>query len=195
MNPEHWRRAALITAALALVAAGSLAAQDVNTDEPASTDPAAPGAHHKHLEALTGRWMIDGQLTPAPGADPVNFRGGVMAEMILGGRFLKTEYKADLMGQAMLGFGLEGYDNVTGKHQGVWADTMGTALFTYEGTWSDDGKVLTSYGEFTNPENGQPVKMRTITTIKTSSTYNFEAAMDDGSGEYVTTLRMIYSRQ
>ena len=185
MNPHPTRRVALFTLLLTLALTGALMAQELKIGQAAPTDPTAPGPAHKRLEALAGRWIAEAQLTPEHGEEPVQFRGGAMSEMILGGRFLKTEYKGEMMGEAMLGFGLDGYDNVTGKHQGVWVDTAGTAMFKYEGTWNEDGTVLTTYGEYVHPESGETVKARNTTTIKTTSTYTFESAMANDKGEYV----------
>ena len=48
--------------------------------------PNEPGAEHKLLDPLTGRWKVAGKYWPAPGADPQVVGGQVEAEWVLGRR-------------------------------------------------------------------------------------------------------------
>ena len=61
-------------------------------------EAAQPGDEHALLATLAGEWHQVLKLRPAPGADVMTMEGTATNEMILGGRFLKTESNLHLPG-------------------------------------------------------------------------------------------------
>ena len=129
------------------------------------------------------------------GPEPAEGRGVSQNEMILGGRFLKTMYKGDMMGQAFLGMGLDGYDKHKQKYVGIWIDTMGTMMTTFEGDAEESGKSLTMYGEYVDPLTGTKKDVKGILTVVSTNRYTYESWEKSGDGEFEKTMQIIYSKK
>ena len=72
---------------------------------------ATPNEHHAHLARMAGTWKVHGKYWMQPGAPPTKSEGKAQNQMIMGGRFLQTEYTGDFMGETFVGMGIDGYDN------------------------------------------------------------------------------------
>src|SRR5262245_46761823 len=59
----------------------------------------SPGSHHRHLDALLGRWESAVTVWPRPGADPNSSGGTSEVAWILDGRWLRLDYRAAGAGQ------------------------------------------------------------------------------------------------
>ena len=104
---------------------------------------AQPGEGHRFLERLAGKWDARVKFWMQPGASPIESTGSTVNELMMGGRFLKSEYTAEFMGSPFQGMALDGFDNQKQKYVGLWIDTMGTMMLVFEGSCDDDGKVRT----------------------------------------------------
>jgi len=101
------------------------------------------GEHHEHMARSVGKWKTVAKMWQMPGAPPTESEGTSEVVAVMDGRYFKTTYDGTFMGQPFNGMGIDGYDNIRKKHVGSWIDTMGTGIMNYEGTCSDDHKVLT----------------------------------------------------
>src|SRR5690606_15357690 len=92
---------------LAACTAAPLAAQVPDSPEgrqriaQAMMAAAQPGPEHAELMKLEGSWVVEGRLWPQPGAEPIAFTFPAENRAILGGRFLESRAKGELMGQAI----------------------------------------------------------------------------------------------
>ena len=171
------------------------------TESAATEDPMArmqkmgtPGEHQKHLAKLAGNWETIGTFWMEPGAPPLKSSGQAESKMIMGGRFLESHFTGDFMGQPFTGMGIEGYDNDLQKHIGMWIDSSGTMMLTYEGTCSDDGKVLTTYSDFKDPATGNPVKMKNVTTRVDENHFKMESFIEMGGNSF-KAMEIDYTRK
>ncbi len=114
-----------------------------------------PGANHKKLDALVGEWKAEVKYATTPEAPPATSNATAKATWIMNGRFVQEEFQGEMMGKAFRGMSLIGYDNQKQKYTSLWVDDMHTALFTADGTTSDDGKVITFGGKMDCPITGQ----------------------------------------
>lgn len=173
---QWWLMAVAVVAfgaAAFLAMATPAAAQDPEADMEMYMKLSQPGDHHAHLAKLAGKWKTEGKAWMAPGAEPSEMNGKSEAVMVLGGRFLKTTYTGEYMGQPFEGLGYDGYDNMNNEHVGMWMDTMGTYIGEWTGSCSAGGKVLTSFSEMKDPSGGT-VKMKGVTTILDDDHYKVE---------------------
>ena len=154
---------------------------------------AAPGEEHEQLKAFEGVWEAQMQLLGGP--EPIEARGIMQSEMVLGGRFLWSRYKGEMLGRQFLGIALDGYDKQSEKHIGVWLDTMGTTIALFKGEASDDGKVRTMYAEVDDPATGETKNVKGVTTLVSAGRYTYEAWEQGGDGEFVKTMQIIFSKQ
>ena len=149
--------------------------------------------NHKKMEAMVGEWKADVKVWMAPG-EPQRSEGTSKNEMILGGRFVKSEFSGTMMGKPFKGIGINGYDNHKGKFTGLWLDDMSTSYMASEGTLDSSGKVLTLTSEFDCPVRKQKVKMRMVTTLIDNDTHKLEMFDSTPEGGEMKTMEILYTR-
>jgi hypothetical protein len=154
---------------------------------------ATPGAMHKFLASLAGTWTVESKAWMGPG-EPMTSKGTATCTMILGGRYLLEEIKADFGGMPFEGRGITGYDNTAKQFQAVWVDTMGTGLGIATGSLDPTGKILTSKMTFMDPRTGKEGSMRTVLKIVDEKTHVFEVFEPGPDGKEVKTMEMTYRK-
>jgi hypothetical protein len=117
---------------------------------------AAPGEQHQRLAKREGRWNVTGQFI-MPGAPPMKFTGTQDAKMILGGRFLRIEGKAQSAQPGLESESLTvlGFDKRTSKYT-LWSvDTYGTYSISATGDYDEAAQAVTYVGENEEPDMGK----------------------------------------
>ncbi|HTK75565.1 MAG TPA: DUF1579 domain-containing protein [Gemmataceae bacterium] len=146
-------------AVVALVLAGGVWAAD-------TPQMPKPQKEHEWLKQLEGEWVTDTEATMGPGQPPMKCKGTESIRS-LGGFFIVSEMKADMMGTPMTGIMTLGYDPKAKKYVGTWVCSMDGHLWHYEGSLDASGKVLslnTEGPDMTAP--GKMCKMKDVTEIK-----------------------------
>jgi hypothetical protein len=108
---------------------------------------------------------------------------------------MQEEVSASMMGGPFNGRGMQGYDNVTGKHWSTWNDSMSTGLFVTEGTCDATGKTCTFTGSTTDPVKKTPVKMRMTTKWPSATTEIFEMYGPGPDGKEMKMMEITYTRK
>ena len=153
-----------------------------------------PGAPHGLLASMAGNWTTKIKSWCEPDKPPMESAGGCEQEMILDGRFLRQEFKGEMMGSPFAGLGVTGYDNHTGKHVLTWIDSMSTAILYFEGTASSDGKTITQEACYDDPVKG-PMKWRSVTRIVDDNTHEFEMCGTAKDGKEEKMMEITYIRK
>jgi hypothetical protein len=153
-----------------------------------------PGAPHKMLAGLAGRWDTKSKLWTEPSKPPMESTGTCEQKMLLGGRFLQQEFTGEMMGSPFTGIGVTGYDNHTKKYVSTWMDSMGTAILYFEGTAGADGKTITQENHYDDPVKG-PMTWRSVTRIVDDNTHLFEMYGTDKSGKEEKMMEITYTRK
>ncbi|MCX6120820.1 MAG: DUF1579 domain-containing protein [Ignavibacteriales bacterium] len=138
-----------------------------------------PGDMHKKLEIFVGSWNAESKTwDKGPNSPPTISKGVAQYSLVYGGRYLKEEFKGEMMGQHFIGTGYTAYDNMKKKYTGTWIDNMGTAISTMEGTMDDAGKTLTFWGKMDDPMTGDMNKdVKYIYRIIDKNKHIFESYM------------------
>ena len=198
MQRRIWSLCALGACGLALVA-GLAAAQQSGTtpsaEEQAMMAAAAPGEHHRHLDHYVGSWNTKITMWMAPGQPPMTSTGSAEAKWALGGRYVESVYKGDMMGMPFEGHGTEGYDNLAKQYVGTWVDNMSTGVMVSKGTCSNGGKVHSSQSEMLDPMTGKPVKIRSVVTSVDANSYRMEMFMTPAGGTEFKTMEMVATKK
>jgi hypothetical protein len=155
----------------------------------------APNEHHEHIARLAGEWKVEGKMWMTPGAEPTVSEGTSSNRMIMGGRFLQSEYDSSFMGQPFHGMGIDGYDNLLQKHIGIWFDSTGTAMMQSVGECSKDGMATTTVTEFVDPRSRELTQMKGTTRIVTDDKYVFEGWNQGPDGEFYKSMELTYTRK
>lgn len=155
---------------------------------------AIPGAPHRMLAAMSGRWNASIRSWMEPGGPVTESSGTSEQKMILGGRFLQQDFTSEVMGSPFDGMGITGYDNHTRKYVSTWMDSMSTAIMYFEGTAGPDGKTIIQEASYDDPVKG-PMKWRSLTSIPNDDTVLFEMYVIDGKGKEEKMMEITYTRQ
>ncbi|SCZ85517.1 DUF1579 domain-containing protein [Nitrosomonas mobilis] len=158
------------------------------------TKLAMPGEPHQLFASLAGSWTTKTKEWMGPNDPPVESTGSAEMKMLLGGRFLQQEYNGQMHGQPYTGIGINGYDNILKRYVSTWMSTMGTGIFTMEGTASADGKTITLHGQHTEPGGGQ-MAHRAIWKIIDKNTQTFDMYGAHHGGEEMKMMEIVYTRK
>ena len=133
-----------------------------NDDMKAMVAAATPGETHKMLAKSAGTWTATVTMWMQPGAPPTTSTAEATNEMVLGGRYLKSTNKGNMMGQPFEGIGYTGYDNVKKQFVNSWVDNFGTGIMTMNGSWDDATKCITYTGSMADPVSGKDMPVREL---------------------------------
>jgi len=158
------------------------------------TKLAAPGEQHKQLASLAGSWTTKTKEWMEPNKPPVESTGSAEMKILLDGRFLQQELTGQMMGQPFSGIEITAYDNLLKRYVTSWMSTMGTGIFTMEGTASTDGKTITLKGQHAEPGGGY-MKHRAIWKIVDSNTQTFDMYGTYPGGKEWKMMEMTYTRK
>ena len=132
-----------------------------------------PGEHHEHMARYVGKWKTVAKMWQMPGAPPAESEGKTEIVALMDGRYFQATYDGSFMGMPFKGMG----------------------IMNYEGTCSDDHKVLTTFAVVDDPMSGQRVKMRQVTTSIDKDNFKYEAYAKNPQGEgEMKVMEILYSR-
>jgi hypothetical protein len=156
---------------------------------------AQPGPEHERLAHGAGNWECTIRAWMDPSGEPMVSEGSEKAEMILGGRFLQSDFQGSTMGMPFKGTGLVGYDNVKKKYEGIWCDTMGTGIMYYEGEYDPQQDAVVCYGTYMDAVTGQEQKAKLVTRMMGDDKHVFEMwGPAPGSNQMVKMMEIEYVR-
>jgi Protein of unknown function (DUF1579) len=154
-----------------------------------------PGDMHKKLEIFVGSWNTEVKVwMNGHNSMPAVSKGTARYSLIYGGRYLKQEFKGEMMGRPYAGLGYTAYDNMKKKYTGTWIDNMGTSISTMEGTLDDGETTLTLTGKMDEPMTGEMNRdVKYVLHIIDKNKHVFEA-YDDAMGAE-PTMQITYTRK
>ena len=196
------RTLALLSLPLALICAPPVLAQEgappMSAEEQAMMEAfqqaGTPGAPHAAIAKSAGDYTLVVKSWHAPGAPPSNDTGTATRRMILGGRVLVEEVSSMMMGQPFTGYGLHGYDNVSGKFWGTWNDSMSTGVMVTEGTCDDQG-ACNFTGGWNDPITKGKVSARMTTRWTDANNEVFEMFGPGPDGKEMKMMEITYTRK
>jgi len=149
-----------------------------------------PGPEHEMLKKDVGTWDATVEAFMAPGAPPSVSKGTETLSM-MGGFWLLSEFKSEMMGQPFEGRGTTGYDPAKKKFVGTWVDTMAPGYYTVEGTYDAAKKTLTEIMEGPDP-SGAVAKTKATTAWTGADGRVFTMYAPDGK---TVTMKITYKRR
>lgn len=169
-NPkEREAMKAKLIAALLIISAFTLSAQDVDFNELTQ-----PGPEHEMLAEYEGDWKIDYTMKAPSGDSTISYTGTTEIEMILGGRFQKWHSTGSLLGQEFESFTFIGFDRRTEEYSMYVIDTYGTYDTFMNGKFDEASNTVTFNGEFYFPGEQQMLPIQIVLTFLNES----EMALD-----------------
>lgn len=110
-----------------------------------------PGPEHASMGQLVGKWTYVNKMWMDPTKPAVETQGTCEVTSLLGGRYFRSDYKGEMMGQTFEGIAVSGYDLYKKQYFGTWIDNMGTMLMTFTGTCKADGSECTFTSSYEDP--------------------------------------------
>jgi hypothetical protein len=154
-----------------------------------------PGAGHEVLKSVEGEWNVASRHWMKPGDKPQESAGTSTITWILGGRYLKQEFKGEMMGRPYEGLGFVGYDNVRKEYASVWMDNMSTGLFRSTGQYDKGSKTIKDEGTFSCPVTGEKnMWFRSEWKIAGKSKHVFSMFMKGPDGNEFKSMELVYTR-
>jgi hypothetical protein len=157
---------------------------------------AQTGPMHQHLAKSIGTWK--GKVKHfMPGAPaPMESECVTVISGMMDGRFTRSETKGDMPGMGPFeGFGIYGFDNVSGKFQSTWADNFGTGMMTGTGELSPDGKTLNWSMTYNCPIKKCALTMREVERQISADAMTLEMfAPDPATGKEMKVMEIAYTR-
>lgn len=164
-----------------LVTASRLAAQ-----EPPQLP--APQKEHEWLQQFVGEWESESEASMGPGQPAMKCKGTTRSRM-LGGFWMVSEAKAEMLGTTVNAVQTIGYDPQSEKYIGTWVDSMMNYMWRYEGTVDETGKILTLEAEGPNfMDEGKTAKFRDAYEFKSKDHIVATSSMLDEDGKWVTFM-------
>jgi uncharacterized protein DUF1579 len=128
---------------------------------------------HKNFLPMVGTFACEMRFMMAPGEEPEVSTGTSVNSLILGGRFMKTNFSGEMemFGDKMdfEGFGLLGFDKGKGEYVSSWCDSMTTSLIVASGEPGESGKSISVVGSSQSPMGEVP--MKTVYEIESDDKY------------------------
>lgn len=184
MSKVRYSAWTLVLGVLSLMIALPVAAQEDGDAMAAMAALAAPGDQHEMLGKMVGDWTYSQKMWMEPGSAPMEATGTMEAEAFLDGRFVRAIWRSEVMGQAFMGVGINGYDNQKEQFTNVWMDNMGTGTMMFTGDCANDACTSTEMSaEFTDPASGQEMTMHMVSTWQADDRFDLVShlIMADGA--------------
>jgi len=178
---------------LAVAASTSASAQQDTAILETLRELATPGEHHEHLAPLVGSWITAGTYWLSSG-ETAEASGTIETEWVLGGLFLQSRMRSELLGEPYEGLAIDGYDYVTEQYMGSYVDNLGSFVLSFTGTCDQDGRVRTMRAEFIDPVWGTKMVNRSVTTIIDDDTYRYESWLVHEDGREFKQLEFTATR-
>lgn len=110
-----------------------------------------PGPEHATMAKLAGKWTYVNTMWMDPTQPAMETKGTCEVTPLLGGRYFRSDYKGEMMGQPFEGISVSGYDLYKKQYFGTWIDNMGTMMMTFVGTCKGDGSECTFTSSYEDP--------------------------------------------
>jgi hypothetical protein len=152
-----------------------------------------PGPEHEVLKQLAGEWDATVESFAAPGQPPMLAKGIETGTMV-GGFWLVSDFKSEVMGQPFLGRSTLGYDPAKKKYVSTWIDSMTPSLSVGESDYDAATKTFTGWTDALD-HRGRPTRFKMMTVFKDPATRVSTTSMKGPDEKEMTVMRITYTRQ
>jgi hypothetical protein len=153
-----------------------------------------PGPEHSLLQAIQGKFKAEVKVWPMPNKPPEVSTGTVKYTPILGGRFLREDFRGESGGAIFEGIGIMGYDRVAEQYVSYWIDSMNTAVSSSKGKFDPETRTLTWYGTREDPVTRAKLPVKSMMTLGSGKEHTFEMFDRGFEGEWVKSMEIRYRK-
>ncbi len=152
-----------------------------------------PQKEHEFLHKFVGDWNSEMKMVPGPDQPAIECQGTQTARM-LGGFWVISEGKGEMMGEPMDTVMQLGYDSKLKKYVGTWSDSCTDFMWKYVGTLEGEKLTLETEG----PNMTDPTKMakyRDVVEFKDADHYTLSSSTQGEDGKWTTFVTGDYRRK
>ena len=156
-----------------------------------------PTEEHHRLQPFEGTFSAAVKMWMGPG-DPMESTGTMTNTWHLGGLYLNQDYVGDATDGPFPNFagkGYWGYNPTAEKYEGFWIDTAASMFQVESGNVDDSGKVWTMHSEVQCPQTAEPMKKRTVITLKDDNHHSIEMFFTMPDGNEMKAMEINYTRK
>jgi hypothetical protein len=154
-----------------------------------------PGPPHQLMAASVGTYDLKIKSWYEPGGPAVEESGTAKRSMLLGGRVMAEEMDTTMMGMPFSGYGLMGFDNVSGKYWHTWNDSMSTGVMVSEGTCDADGNACSFTGSWNDAIKKASVTARMTSRRTGRGTEVLEMFAPGRDGKEMKMMEITYTKR
>lgn len=166
---------------IAVLAQSMLVAQDIPTMPP-------PQKEHAWLKQFAGEWEVTSEAIMEPGQPAVKCTGTMNARM-LGGFWVVSDLRNEMMGMTMSAIQTIGYDPQSKKYVGTFIDSMQGYMWKYQGSVDPTGKILTLEAEGPNfMAAGRMTKFHDVYEFKSQDHMLMSSSIQGDDGKWLTFM-------
>lgn len=147
-----------------------------------------PQKEHEWLNHFVGEWESESEGSMGPDQPKIKCKGTMKSRM-LGGFWVVSESKSEMMGMPIDAIQTIGYDAAKKKYVGTWVDSMMNHMWHYSGTVDSTGKILTLEAEGPDFLGGEKMKTyRDVYEFKSKDHIIATSSVKDDDGKWVTFM-------
>lgn len=155
----------------------------------------SPGIEHTVLNSLEGKWNVSSKFWMKPDAPEETSTATAEISWVLGGRFLKQDYKGSWSGQAFDGMGFLGYDKIKKAYVSIWMDNMMTGISQSTGQYDAASKTIKAEGSMSCPMTGETDRwFRDELAIINEDKFTYSMFAKDETGKEFKGMELTYER-
>jgi hypothetical protein len=155
---------------------------------------AKPGAMHKWMASLNGKWEADITSYANP-AQPEKSKGMAVYTSTLNGLYQEGKMTGNMMGMPFEGKSVMGYDNSKKQFVSTWVDNLGSGIVYMTGNYDTTSKILTLKGTQTDPSTGKDADIREVMKVIDNNNYTMEMYGTGPDGKEVKFMDAVYKRK
>ncbi len=154
-----------------------------------------PGEMQKKLAEGAGEWSFESKAWYGPDTEPVTSDGSATGEMILGGRYLRTNHSGNYMGMPFEGISVEAYDKSLKKFISTWIDNFGTGVTYAEGEYDPKSNMIVYEGKMTDPMKNEKVWFKQTMKFVDDNTNVLVMYAKDPEGNVYKNMEITFTRK
>jgi hypothetical protein len=162
---------------------------------PAAAQFPEPPKEMEVFQRDVGKWDCEARFYADPAAEPMLSKATEENEM-LGGFWMVSKFKGEVMGAPFEGSGQFGWNATTKKYIGSWVDSMSPQATCMEGTWDAASKTLTMVGASTDP-SGAEMRSKQAVVYEDDDHHTMTMYLQGpgGKDDWTKQLEVRYSRR
>jgi hypothetical protein len=148
----------------------------------------------RSLDWMVGTWTATVTITPSAESSPIESRGTMTNQWIIGDRFLQGKFEGEKGGREYEGMSYFGFDTTKGEFQTIWMDSNSPEIMQGTGQWDQGQNTLTIRGEYTDAKSGKRYTTRTVAHKESDQRYTWEMFATPSGGSEFRQLQIVFTK-